>query len=980
MTHPLGRWAVIDIETTGTDPGSDEIIDIGFLKFEGTQFLGRTRSLIRSPHELSQFIQKLTGITSQMLKKAPRWEEVEPEVMELEGHHLIAHNASFEASFLRPIFENYHAYQPEECQYEDSLPWLGLIFPRQSRLGLENFIVAWELREGEVHRGLEDAEDLLKVMLGVSAWLKTQSLQAPLLEALIQKHRLSEWWFAKFLQLSQDELNSLAESVDLDLQELVKKIESWHRGSEKIESAQSEVEKASFEFNFSGENIKKIWSDEKSVSKKFPGYIYRQSQEELSLRVGQSFKNKVHSLVQAPTGTGKTLGYLLPAALFSLQEKQQVLVATGTKTLQHQAMTKDVPALRKLLGLKDNEFKVRSLVGSQNHFCELLYRQDDEEASLLEMDFEQQWVKTYLDHLFYLNSEAAPDETLTRGDIAYVLKKKFPLLEQIEREVAVDYRACTGPKCPYKGQCGYLRGLREAREADLIVGNHALMFSWTRAFARPSYVIVDEAHKIEQEATSAATMEVTYELLKQVSKNLQNTQGLGSLFYLLAQFEPERGSSTGEIQELRQKALEVSQTLDDHLNELPDKIELFAKKKPRYTSLFWNEYPTPSAKDRDSLAVGIFHHFESLIYVLTGMNQALLRYRGRWDVKSLNEDNQIVALTRFETFADHLEDIEVALSYALGVPEPKPGFASSLKYHEQQGFALSASPIDVGKFLHDSLLQTSASVVMTSATLANAKGDLGAKGVEWATGYSYLEASRRFKTGFYLPSAYDYKNKTKVFLCDDVPRLNAPEFVPQVIRGISELIQDLEGRCLLLFSAKARFEQARELLLEKFEGKIPVFIQGMGNDVVEDFKRAGRGILLGMESFGEGIDVPGEGLQFVFIDKIPDLRMDYVIQKRRDFYDANLGNEFTDYYLAHRTRSLHQKLGRLLRTENDYGGVIVVDSRIKNWKGRTMQTLHRLMEPYELNRAPLEQACREVKAFIQDDRQESPPNETTLNL
>lgn len=967
MTHPLGQWAVIDIETTGTDPGQDEIIDIGFLKFEGTEFLGRTSSLVRYPHELSQFIRKLTGITSSMLKKAPRWEEVEPEVMELEGHHLIAHNASFEASFLRPLFENYHAYQPEECFYEDSLPFLGLIFPRQSRLGLENFIVAWDLRDGEVHRGLEDSEDLLKVLLGVSAWLKTQKMQGPLLDALLHKHRLRDWWYAKFLDLSLEELQSLAETVDLDLDSLVERIETWNQAELAVDQF-SHVEDPSFDFEFSGENIKKIWSDEETVSQKFPGYIYRKSQEDLSLRVGQSFKNKVHSLVQAPTGTGKTLGYLLPAALFSIQEKQQVLMATGTKTLQHQAMTKDVPALRKLLGLKDEQFKVRSLVGSQNHFCELLYRQEDEEgASLLENDFDQQWVKIYLDHLFYLNSEAAPDDILTRGDIAYVLKKKFPLLEQIEREVAVDYRACTGPKCPYKNQCGYLRGLREAREADLIVGNHALMFSWTRAFPRPPYVIVDEAHKIEQEATSAATMEVTFDLLKQVSKNLQNTQGLGSLFYLLAQFEAERGSSTAEIQELRQKALDVSQTLDDHLNELPDKIELFAKKKPRYTSLFWNEYPCPGPKDRDTLAIGIYHHFESLIYVMTGINQALMRYRGRWDVKSLNEDNQIVALTRFETFADHLEDLEVALSYALGVPEPKPGYASSLKYHEQHGFALTASPIDVGKFLHDSLLQTSSSVVMTSATLANAKGDLGAKGVEWATGYSYLDSTRRFKSGFYLPSAYDYKNKTKVFLCDDVPRLYAPEFVPQVIKGISGLINQLEGRCLLLFSAKARFEQARELLLEKFEGKIPVFIQGMGNDVVEDFKRAGRGILLGMESFGEGIDVPGEGLQFVFIDKIPDLRMDYVIQKRRDFYDANLGNEFTDYYLAHRTRSLHQKLGRLLRTENDFGGVIVVDSRIKNWKGRTMETLHRLMEPYEINRAPLDQACKEVAHFIQGD-------------
>ena len=101
------------------------------------------------------------------------------------------------------------------------------------------------------------------------------------------------------------------------------------------------------------------------------------------------------------------------------------------------------------------------------------------------------------------------------------------------------------------------------------------------------------------------------------------------------------------------------------------------------------------------------------------------------------------------------------------------------------------------------------------------------------------------------------------------------------------------------------------------------------------------------------------------MDKIPDLRMDLVIQERRDFYERQIGNEFTDYYLAHRTRALQQKLGRLLRTENDFGGAIIVDSRIKKWKGKTFSTLMKLMEPYQIERSSLEQACEGVKTFIQ---------------
>jgi len=211
---------------------------------------------------------------------------------------------------------------------------------------------------------------------------------------------------------------------------------------------------------------------------------------------------------------------------------------------------------------------------------------------------------------------------------------------------------------------------------------------------------------------------------------------------------------------------------------------------------------------------------------------------------------------------------------------------------------------------------------------------------------------------------FDYKNKTKVFFCDDIPPMHQSSYVEEVLGPITKLITELEGRTLLLFSAKTRFEVAREILLAKFDGKIPLFIQGMGNTVIEEFKKSERGILLGMETFGEGIDVPGEALQFIFIDKIPDLRMDLVINKRRDFFERNIGNEFTEYYLGHRVRSLQQKLGRLLRTDQDWGGAIVADSRLKSWKGATFEKVDSLMKPYAVERAPLKEACDKMGKFI----------------
>ncbi|MBK22706.1 MAG: hypothetical protein CME70_01765 [Halobacteriovorax sp.] len=967
MTHEskLGRWAAIDIETTGINPVNDSIIDVGFLEFEGTKLVRKFDSLVRHEGHLSYFIQKLTSIKPKQLKKAPRWEDVEQEIQELYGCSLIAHNAGFEESFLEPSFDELEVDAGEDEgreTYEDSMLYLALLFPERSNLKLEGFITEWGLADKEEHRGFQDSLDLLKVLLLATFIIKSDSNKSVLYTNLFKKYAQEDWWYAKFFMQDREDLFNIAEAIDFDLVEAkeiatLKKIDEINKETTDNYIAPPLV--------FSGDNIKNILRDEMEVSKKLPFYRYRKSQEDLALKTGQSFKNKIHSLVQAPTGTGKTLGYLLPAALFSLQENQQVLVATGTKTLQHQALSKDVPQIRSLLNLNESELKVKRLIGSGNHLCELLFREGIKEDLLFEArDFEVKFTDMYFEALFFHNSLMPYEEKVVRDDLPYALKRRFKSFAKKEQDIAVDFRACTGNKCPFKQDCSYLSGLREAKDANIILGNHSLMFSWPRGFPRPPYVVVDEAHKIEEETTSSFSLEVGQSELENFVKSLNNLQGIGSLFYLLAQFEANEGDSTDKINKLREMTLSTCQMLEDHLRPLPELAELYFKKRPKYTSLFWNEVPMVSRnQNEESSGVGIYNHFDSIRHILKNYYNDLLPYSSMWEVRSLEDDNQIIALTRFETFWGQIEDFLNAFNVIL---DKVDGYSHSLKYHESNGYLILAAPIDVGRVLHDKLLETSASVVYTSATLGNGHGDRGTRGIEWSTGYSYLDPEKRFKTGFFLPATYDYENKTKVYLCDDTLPFYDNHFVEDTLSSIIKLIRELGGRSLLLFSARKRFETAREILLKEFEGEIPLFIQGMGSNIIDEFKTSGEGILLGMESFGEGIDIPGQALQFVFIDKIPDLRMDKVINDRRNFYEANLGNEFTDYYLAHRTRSLHQKLGRLLRTESDIGGVIIVDSRIKNWKGNTMEKLVKLMEPYKIRRTGIEEACSGVQEFIEN--------------
>ncbi len=165
MDHRLGKWAVVDVETSGADPSYDQVIDLGFILFEGTKMVQKYSSLVQYPGELSSFIQKLTGITQKMVNTAPIWRQVEGEMQEaLYGAKLIAHNAGFEEGFLKRSFDKIDDGSQRE-EYCDTLLFLGLLFPEYSSLKLEHFIQDWGIAETETHRGYEDSLDLLKVVL-----------------------------------------------------------------------------------------------------------------------------------------------------------------------------------------------------------------------------------------------------------------------------------------------------------------------------------------------------------------------------------------------------------------------------------------------------------------------------------------------------------------------------------------------------------------------------------------------------------------------------------------------------------------------------------------------------------------------------------------------------------------------------------------------------------------------------------------------
>lgn len=947
----LGSWAVIDIETTGINPSTDEIIDLGFLQFEGSKLVRSYSSLVRPENQVSSFISKLTGITNEQLKKAPIWSAVEVDLLSLESHSLLAHNANFEESFLKRYFDKIHQPNGRES-YQDSLFYLALLFPEANALNLESFINSLGISDKEEHRGLADSRDLLKTLL-ISTYIThlDKEFRLKLMEVLTEFP--DDFFYKKFFLLEVSELVEIATSIDFPLIEMANRYTLLQKAP-----VVNVDHPTTFSTTFSGENIQNILRDEAEIKSVAPFYKYREAQEKLAVRVGRAFKNKVHALIQAPTGTGKTMGYLLPSFLFSINEKELCLIATGTKTLQDQALSKDVPQMKRLLNLGD-ETKVVKLVGSSNHLCELLFREEDQSTTFIS-PFSEIFSKAYLEMLFFYNSRVNYEKKITREQIPFILKKISPELAEKEGQLAVDYRACAGQNCPLSNQCSYIQGLREAKEAKLIIGNHALMMNWPRSIPRPQYIVVDEAHRLEHEATKAYSIEVQNKNLDSFLKNFP--QGMGALIYLLSQSEDEFAIEN-TVNNLREQTQFNLKMFKDHFEALPSVVESWFKKLPQYSPAYSNELLLPKKGElKDPLAASILNHIESLHFILENLYQLYMPHMSRWENREFkNEPQKLKALTVFEANFGILEKLLNSFKHYLDNPSD---WCSIIRFSEADGYSIESSPIDVGKKIHDELLMMSSSVVFTSATLGNAAGDSGLQGVEWMTGYSYLQPEKRFKSGLFLDAVYDYKNKSKVFLCSDTRNISDPLFVPEILKEVTPLIRKLGGRTLLLFSSKLRFEMASDIILREFEGSIPVFVQGLGKNVVEDFKKESGAILIGMESFGEGIDIPGEKLSFIVVDKIPDVRQDLVIQKRRDFFEFKFGNEFNDYFLAHRTRSLHQKFGRLLRSENDHGAILLVDNRVKKWKGNTLKTFQKLMEPYQITSLSLGQACKDIASYF----------------
>jgi len=620
--------------------------------------------------------------------------------------------------------------------------------------------------------------------------------------------------------------------------------------------------------------VEKIFGQTGLIAKHHKEYEYRIGQIKMAEAVLRAFEEKKHLIVEAGTGTGKTLAYLVPAIAAALGQKKRIIISTGTKNLQEQLMEKDIPFLQKILPKK---FTASYMKGRSNYAC--LYRVAKAENQPILEGLDE------MDYFEEVRHWARESETGDRAELVN-LPENISFWGRINAKSEI----CLGQKCPDFEPCFVTRMRARAEEADIVIVNHHLFFAdlnirgneYGRVLPDYSAVIFDEAHLIEDIAADYFGFQVSTFQIDELVRDAENlpitdaivtrdlTKLAARIIGLADQFWTRFVQGRGQ---------------DGRFPLLPD---AFAQKVRNEIQ------PTPLGEA-----------YFALDSVLERLENAIDVY-----AEKMTEAESLVRRVRQTRF-----DLDFVCSQA------EKNYVYWLE-KRGRGMFLRASPIDVSTLLQEKLFDKLETVVMTSATLSsNGKFDFIKDRLGLDNG----------KTDTMLaPSAFDYQKQAIIYLPKAMPEPRAPEFNQMAANEIIKLLNITNGRAFVLSTSNFSMNALYELVSMRVN--FPCLVQGSMSKagLLERFRKTPNAVLFATSSFWQGIDVQGEQLSCVIIDKLPfAVPTDPIVAARTRFIDANGGKSFFDYSVPNAVITLKQGIGRLIRSSTDKGVIALLDPRLK---------------------------------------------------
>ena len=680
------------------------------------------------------------------------------------------------------------------------------------------------------------------------------------------------------------------------------------------------------------ENIHRFFQPEGALHRVVPGYEYREEQEAMGQTIAAGFNSDAIIVAEAGTGTGKSMAYMMPAVEWAVQNRnagQRVVISTNTKNLQEQLFYKDIPAL---FSARKGDFKAVLLKGRSNYLCIDKWRtvmtdmnqrlSQDERARMLPLIL---WAR----------------QTRT-GDIAENAGFQLENNRGLWQKFIAEPSYCPGKNCKFYGDCFLMKARAHARRADVIVVNHALLFSDLASensiLGEFSNLVVDEAHNMEKTAADHLGVRLSYWSFR-------------NFYHRLYEDEPRK---TGTIYQMEFR-LAKSKLKDNVASEL---FRHIAKVKQGSLALKQNvsQFYTPfnrymreqlSKKGKeggDSLRVRYHKNFRyfreneeqinEIRETMTKLGRALnnlCEYILDLPPNSFEFQDQI-----YRELTALLQDLNMlgeALNLCVNADQKDYVFWLEIPFNERNiDVLLNAVPLKIADILQQKLFSRIRSAALTSATLSvNKKFDYFKNRV----GLDLLGDKPVMSQIFGSP--FNYNDQIHLSVTDFLPDPRNAEYAERLAGFLIDLHRSERRGMMILFTSYALLNRIHALMKPALDAdRILLLAQGKSgsrNQMVGQFRENRDSVLLGTDSFWEGVDIPGEALQLLIIPKLPfDVPTDPIIAARMEEIKERGGNPFFEYSVPEAIIKFKQGFGRLIRAQSDYGAVIACDNRLSRMK------------------------------------------------
>ncbi|MDP7587963.1 MAG: helicase C-terminal domain-containing protein [Dehalococcoidia bacterium] len=900
----------LDLETTGLDSNRHQILEVGAVRFRGDEVIETYQTLVNPGVAIPEFIQRLTHITPQQVKRAPFFSSVAAEIEDFLGAGpLIGRNLPFDIGFLT------NNGVPIHNPSYDTWDLASVFMPQSRQYSLKYLTTHFQVEHNDAHRALADAMATKNVYIKLLRLAAEQN--SGLLSYLSNLAARSRWSISGILaglEGTGDAHTSSVGLTGLDLEQLSARLSSPEK--RRADPALSDLREG---------KVAGLLAQNGPFAKAFSGFEHRPEQEEMLTTVTKAMYHNQHLVVEGGTGVGKSMAYLLPAALFAISKGQRVVISTNTINLQEQLMNKDIPALTQVLeesGLVEpGVLKAALLKGRANYLC------------LRRWNHLARSESPTIDDARLLSKTSVWMQNTVSGDRAEInlSGRDFGSWNHIS---AGEKGFCPGLR---DGSPCFLRAARErAEQAHIVVVNHALLLS---DLARgggliPEYqhLVIDEAHNLEDEATRQLGFSVSQDKLDEAwepqirltTQIRQATAAEGLASSIRQESEAAVSAVEGEGAKIRQiwarlwaevERFQVNQKSGSSDNGPQMLITSQVRNTQSWTDLHLAWENLDVGLQQAAQDVGRLHRFlESTKLPAAGDQPALI-------MESAN-------------LMDDMETLREQFSSILGNPmDDDIHWISNDQIRGNATVSLNSAPLDISSTLAAELFQHKDSVVLTSATLST-EGNFGYFKSRVGVGSDSEE--------LLVGSPFDYQKAALLLIPEDMPPPNSDQYVDAMTRVLTDLGTTMKGRTMALFTSYASLRAVAQRLRAPLMGEgvqvLAQSIDGSAQQLMTRFAEEPESVLLGTASFWEGVDMPPGLLKALVLTRLPfAVPTDPIVKARSDQYDS----PFNQYSVPQAVLRFRQGFGRLIRNKEDRGTIVIMDNRItaKNYGSSFLKSI-----------------------------------------